>query len=84
MDESVSTCSESVKQPEINPIKNLTEKRCGDTVRAEPTKECKENMKQPKTEKPQKGEHTTVSPTKLPDAGSQRRKRDPSSESLDH
>jgi hypothetical protein len=84
MDESVSTCSESVTQPEIKPIENLTEKRCDNTLRAEPTKEYKKSLEQLKTEKPQKGEHITVSPTTLPDAGSQRRKRDPSSESLDH
>jgi Retroviral aspartyl protease len=84
MDESVSTGSESVTQPEINTIENLTEKSCDDTLRAEPTDKHKRSLEQLKTEKPQKGEHTTVSPTTLPDAGSQRRKRDPSSESLDH
>jgi hypothetical protein len=86
---------ESVKQFELNLIKDTADSLCKFSLTEKGRKECnpekcfwhkqmKTELEQLKSKEPRAEENKDVSSPELPNAGSQRQKRDPSSESLDH
>ena len=86
---------ENVKQFSLDSIKDTANSLCEFGLKEKGRKECnpegcfwhkwmESELKQLKTEKPREEENKHVPSPKQPNTGSQRRKRDPSSESLDH
>ena len=86
---------ESVKQFELNLIKDTADSLCKFSLTEKGRKECnpekcfwhkrmKTELEQLKSKEPRAEENKDVSSPELPNAGSQCRKRDPSSESSDH